>query len=51
MPLEFTPDGVEIETFDEIYNRVAQGLKDIYGADIDLSQETPDGQRVGIIVK
>lgn len=51
MPLQFTADGVEIETFDEVYNRVADGLKNIYGADIDLSQESPDGQRVGIIVK
>ena len=51
MPLQFTADGVEIETFDEIYNRVAEGLKSIYGADIDLRQESPDGQRVGIIVK
>lgn len=51
MPLQFTADGVEIETFDEIYNRVADGLKNIYGADINLAQESPDGQRVGIIVK
>jgi len=51
MSLEFTADGVIIETFDEIYNRVTAGLKLIYGADIDLAQNTPDGQRVGIIVK
>ena len=51
MGLQFTRDGVEIDTFNEIYDRLAQGLRDIYGQDIDLSQNTPDGQRLGIFVK
>jgi uncharacterized phage protein gp47/JayE len=51
MALEFTADGITVDTFDDIYNRLADGLKAIYGADIDLSQETPDGQRVGILAK
>ena len=51
MALEFTPEGVTIDTFDDIYNRLADGIKGIYGADIDLSQNTPDGQRLGIIAK
>ena len=45
MALGFTQDGITVETFDEIYNRIAEGIKAIYGADIDLSQNTPDGQR------
>ncbi len=51
MALEFTESGITVDTYDEIYNRLADGLKSIYGAEIDLSQETPDGQRVGIIAK
>jgi len=51
MALGFTQDGITVETFDEIYNRIAEGIKAIYGADIDLSQNTPDGQRLGIIAK
>jgi len=51
MALEFTAEGITTETFDDIYNRLADGLKLIYGSDIDLSQNTPDGQRIGIIAK
>lgn len=51
MALEFTGSGITVESFDDIYNRLADGLKSIYGADIDLSQNTPDGQRVGILAK
>ena len=51
MSIEFTNDGIVVDSFDDIYNRVADLLKAIYGADIDLSQNTPDGQRVGIITQ
>lgn len=49
--MEFNRTGITIDTFDDIYNRFANGLKAIYGDDIDLSQNTPDGQRVGITTK
>src|SRR5699024_691201 len=48
MKPEFTSNGVSIQTFDEIFSELAQGYRDIYGQDINLSQESPDGQRVGI---
>lgn len=48
MKPEFTNSGVSIQTFEEIFNELAQGYRDIYGQDINLAQESPDGQRVGI---
>jgi uncharacterized phage protein gp47/JayE len=51
MPLQLTPNGVQIETFQEIFDRIANGLRAIYGPDIDLDPESPDGQRVGIQAK
>ena len=49
MTLQIDDNGVQIDTFNEVYERIAQGFRDIYGADIDLDPESPDGQRVGII--
>jgi len=51
MALEFTAEGITVDPFDDIYNRIADAIKLIYGADIDLGQNTPDGQRIGIIAK
>lgn len=48
MKPEITNQGVEIQTFQEIFDELVAGFKDIYGADIDLDPESPDGQRVGI---
>jgi len=48
MKPEFTNQGVSIQTFEEVFDELAQGYRDIYGQDINLSQESPDGQRVGI---
>jgi len=51
MTAEFTPSGVTIQTYDEIYEELAAGYRGIYGDDIDLSTNSPDGQRVGIEAK
>ena len=51
MALEFNKDGLTIDTYEDIYSRIADELKLIYGADINLDADTPDGQRVGIIAK
>lgn len=51
MSLQITPQGINIQTFDEIFDALAQGYRDIYGADIDISQNTADGQRIGIHAK
>ncbi len=48
---EFTNNGITIQTLAEIRQELETAYKDIYGYDIDLSQNTPDGQRVGIEAK
>jgi len=51
MSLTFTPDGLTIQTFDEIYAELAAGYQAIYGTDINLDPDSPDGQRIGIEAK
>lgn len=48
---EITSTGINIQTFDEIFTQLVDSYKAIYGIDIDLSQDTQDGQRVGIEAK
>jgi uncharacterized phage protein gp47/JayE len=45
---EFTIDGVEVQTFEEIFSELQDGYRSIYGADIVIDQDTPDGQRIGL---
>lgn len=47
MKPNFTADGIQIQTFEEIFNELVVGYQAIYG-DIDFSQNTKDGQVVGI---
>jgi len=49
--IEFTKNGVSVDTFNEIYNRIADGLKLAYGDDITVEQDSPDGQAIGIQAK
>lgn len=51
MSFEFTIDGLSIETFEEIFNAAAEKYKDIYGQDINIDQNAPDGQRLAISTK
>lgn len=51
MKPRFTPDGVEVQSFDEIWNELAAGYRAIYGQDINLDPDSPDGQRIGIEAK
>jgi len=51
MSLTFTTDGLEIQTFDEIYAELVAGYQAIYGTDINLDPDSPDGQRIGIEAK
>ncbi|MDF1593737.1 MAG: baseplate J/gp47 family protein [Desulfobacterales bacterium] len=44
----FTPNGIEVQTYDEIYQELADGYRLIYGNDINLDPDSPDGQRVAI---
>ena len=41
-------NGFKAESFTEILTRLSNGLKNIYGQDINLDQDTPDGQQLGI---
>ena len=45
---KFTPDGIQVQTFQEIYDELAAGYQGIYGEDINLAPDSPDGQRVAI---
>lgn len=46
--LEITSDGLVIERLDEILTRLSQSMRDIYGSDINIAPDTPDGQTIGI---
>lgn len=48
MALQFNNNGLEINTFRDLFQELSDGYKAIYGQDIDLDQESPDGQRVAI---
>lgn len=48
---EFTKEGLTIQTLNEIKSEVETALKAVYGSDINLDSDTPDGQRVGIYAK
>jgi hypothetical protein len=48
MKPEFTPSGIQVQTFQEIYDELAAGYRVIYGSDINLDADSPDGQRIGI---
>ena len=48
---EFTSQGIIIQTFDEIFEQLVVAYQAIYGFDIDVAQDSPDGQNLGIIAK
>lgn len=51
MTPELTSTGVTIQTYSEIFDEIADKMRAIYGEEIDLSSNTPDGQRVAIMAK
>ncbi len=51
MKPELTRNGVDIQTLSEILEELIEGYRAIYGEDINLDQDTPDGQRVGLEAK
>lgn len=48
MPNIFDANGLQIETYEETKARIEAQFRSIYGTDIDLSTNTPDGQNVAI---
>jgi hypothetical protein len=49
--IQFTREGVQVDTFNEIFDRIAEGMKVAYGNDITVEQDSPDGQSIGISAK
>lgn len=47
--LEINDTGLVIERLDSILSRLSQSMRDIYGADININPDTPDGQWIGIM--
>ncbi len=48
MALQFDNNGLQVDSFRDIFQSLSDAYKGIYGQDIDLDQESPDGQRVAI---
>lgn len=48
MKPQITEQGIRIQSFSEVFEQLVEGYKDIYGQDISVDQEDPDGQRIGI---
>lgn len=48
MTFAFNENGVQTDTFEEIFEALDAGYREIYGQDIITDQESPDGQRIGI---
>ena len=47
----FTPSGLKIRTFDEIYQELVTRFKAVYGNDINVDYNTPDGQRLSLLAQ
>jgi uncharacterized phage protein gp47/JayE len=45
---EFTNTGIVVQTYQEIYDELVAGYQAIYGVDINVAPDSPDGQRIGI---
>lgn len=48
MALQFDNNGLQIDTFRDLFQTLSDAYKGVYGQDIDLDQDSPDGQRVAI---
>lgn len=48
---KLTENGIVIERLDRIIETLEQGFKQIYGQNINLAPDTPDGQMIGILAQ
>ncbi|OOF40933.1 hypothetical protein BKK47_02575 [Rodentibacter mrazii] len=48
---ELTIEGIKIERLNDIVAKLESGFREIYGQNIDLSPNTPDGQMVGLLAQ
>jgi uncharacterized phage protein gp47/JayE len=51
MPNQLDGSGLQIKTLDEIKSSLIQGLQAIFGSDINVDQNSPDGQLIGIFAQ
>lgn len=51
MPNQIDSNGLQIKTLDEIVGAIVTALQIIYGVDINVSQNSPDGQLIGIFAQ
>lgn len=51
MPDNLTATGLEVKTLNEILSDLEAGLRTVYGSDINLNQNSPDGQLVNIFAQ
>lgn len=51
MPDIFDANGLQVKTTSEIVDDIGQDFQNIYGADINLDQNSPDGQIVNILAQ
>ena len=51
MPNQITPYGVEIESIEEIIDRLTTKMKAIYGEGATFESDSPDGQWINIIAQ
>lgn len=49
--LQITDKGVIVEDFDTIYKRLVEKFRAIYGQDVNLDSDTPDGQLLGMFAQ
>jgi uncharacterized phage protein gp47/JayE len=51
MPNQITAAGLEIKTYQELLDFLQAAFRTIYGPDINLASDTPDGQLIGILIQ
>jgi len=51
MPNQLDADGLQVATADEQTTAIQDSLKSIFGTDINLASNSPDGQLIGILVQ
>jgi uncharacterized phage protein gp47/JayE len=51
MPNQIDANGLQVKTFDEIVTDLSTGMKAIYGDDINLESNSPDGQKIRIFAQ
>lgn len=51
MPNKLDEKGLEIKSFNEVRDEITKDMKDIYGEDINVESNTPDGQLINILAQ